>query len=226
MATSVNGNKLILTARGFKRVNEKTSPELLEDDELTIMENLVLDQTTGIPTERSGIHGYNSNALSVASYNGAAKLEDFYINSNDYLFATCGTILESSLNGTGAWSTVKSGLTAWALAKIQQYGGKLFVTNGADKPFATDMVAAAYDIEITNPDISGVTCTGSNGTGSLVYEDIYLYVLVYGDKDGNVSQMSYPIYFNNSTPASSNTNTITNLPVSASSRVNKRYLYR
>ena len=28
MATSVNGNKLILTARGFKRVNEKTSPEL------------------------------------------------------------------------------------------------------------------------------------------------------------------------------------------------------
>ena len=132
----------------------------------------------------------------------------------------------SSLNGTGSWSTVKSGLTAPYLCRSASYGGKLFVTNGYDPIFATDMVNAAYNIAITKPLTQGISTASSEVSGNgLVYLNVYLYAIVYGDQDGNLSPMSHPFCFQTAL-VGDNTNTITNLPVSGNTRVNKRYLYR
>ena len=48
------------------------------------MENLVLDNVEKIPSLRQGLSVYNSNAQT----GGISRLDDYYINYNDYLFGT------------------------------------------------------------------------------------------------------------------------------------------
>ena len=49
--------------KGFTKLNEATASELLKEDELTIFENMVLDEEIGKPKKRFGWAKYNSNVI-------------------------------------------------------------------------------------------------------------------------------------------------------------------
>lgn len=49
--------------KGFKKLNEAVSPELLGDDELTIFKDVVLDKELGKPLKRTGWAQFNTNQV-------------------------------------------------------------------------------------------------------------------------------------------------------------------
>lgn len=187
MPVSVNGNKATLSVKGFKRVNEFLSPELLDESELAILKNYVLDQVGGVPCLRNPLQSYNANALSAAP----VSLIDVIIGSTDYLLAVDATILKKSTNGTSAWSNVKTGLTSSKIMRVCQWSGKLYCVNGFDAPFQTDLTTTA-NLGITKPDVSSVTVT-PGGSGSIASGEYY-YTIVYQDSNGNYSPSSFCLH--------------------------------
>ena len=184
MPITVNGKKATLTVKGFSGVNEFDSPELLKDSELTILENAVLDQVSGVPQARFSYSSYNSNANAVAS-----SLQDVQIGANNFLVGQFGTAFMSSASGTAAFVNRKTGLTTGKVCRVCQYSGKLYVTNGVDAPFVTDLVNAATAVGITAPVTTSVTITPSITGGSMAAGQ-YIYAIVYQDASGNMSPAS------------------------------------
>src|SRR5574343_47638 len=185
--------------KGFKKLNESTSPELLSPEELTISENLVLDEEIGRPKKRFGWQRYNSypTAGTIGSLH-----EVVTSNGSNYLLAGHSGKLQKSLAGTGSWSDVTtndSGVNDKGDQpyKMQPYADEFVFTNGSTAPFLVSgaSLETTVDLEITAPDIetSDLVSLYSSDVGGGLTENVhYKWVIVYVTDKGEVSNPSLP----------------------------------
>lgn len=224
-----------LMVKDISRVNESKSAELLQPNEVVELVNMTLSKELqgNIANKRGGIERFNTNQ--VESSGDIVSIEDVEDSAgSNYLLSVIGTKLKKSLNGTGAWSNVKTGLTSGLRIKFAVYDDILIGTNGADKPFYLKGTAFASegDLEITPPDIKLVTLTPASSGGALG-SGIYRWKLCYITDKGEMSNVSMPItdlpvLSDTSTFGSGSTNKMSfaNLPVSSDPRVVGRRLFR
>ena len=219
-----------LNVKGIKRVNEFADPEIIEQTEVTIFKNFVLDKEGGKAVKRGAYKSYNINSPSGGLV--LRSLHDVIDSAGaNYLIGQSGTIFQKSLDGTGAWSSVKTGLTTGLKTRIATYNNRFFVTNGTDEVFETNLTTA-WDLELDRPNVASVTTAHSSG-GSLGAPVRYRWMLVYVTNKGEQSDISIPIGHaiadNNdgdTTSSTYRTVTLSNLPVSSDTRVTGRKLYR
>lgn len=219
-----------LPLKGFKRLNEAVSPELLSDDELTKLEDAVLDEEVGRPKKRLGWNKFNSNA-------SGGTLHSIYdvksANNTNYLIGGYGTTVKVSSSGTGAWGSAISGLSGIAKFNLAPYDGKFYLTDGtiAPKVLGGDALADTWSLEITAPDVTLVE-TGHHASGNLTANTCYKWVITYVTKEGIESPPSQPITHQLSVSDIKSTDGTNKcigfrlLPVSTDSRVNARRIYR
>ncbi len=219
----------------FKRVNESVSPELLQDDELVSLQNMILDSNTFQPIKRNGFTRFNSNPVDLTPESPLNMFDIVDAAGSNYLLVqnTKGKIFRS-LNGTGAWTSVKSGLDTSNKCRMSAYNSAFYFTNGVDKPFILSDAGLATNnnMEIVRPDVSGIGISATAGAGSLSVGN-YRWILVYITKTGEVSNISLPFTIFQGNGVDNQTCTVvndrmdfTNLPVSSDSRVTGRKLYR
>jgi len=214
-----------LILKNVSGVNEAQDPESLKETEVTVLKNLVLNKSIGKPTKRGGLNIFNSNSTT-----GLYSLHDVADGSgNNLLVGAVGTTFQKSSAGTGAWSSIKTGLTTSLKTRVQAYNNLLYVTNGTDAPFVTDFTSS-YSFSVVKPDTSGVTSTNNTRTG-LTPNAVYYWCLVYVTSTGDYSNPSAPfthfagtgIYSVNTTYPSVN---FAALPVSSDTRVVRKLVFR
>ncbi len=220
-----------IAIKGIKKLNQLTSPELLDNSEVPVLENMVLSAEDGVAIERNGFTIYNTNSLG-----GIVSLHDVVSGANDYLIGVAGAALYASLHGTGPWTSLMSGLTSGLKTKSAVYSDKIFVTNGIDKPIVTT-ITNTWNPGLPAPDIitSGLSMAFGSQAGYLTDKAKYLYLLVYATAAGELSAISIPFTMVSTATddltvdSTYNTNKsiqFTNLPVSANPSVTNLYLYR
>jgi hypothetical protein len=215
--------------KGFKRVNEAVSPELLEDDELAILEDAVLDEEFGRPKKRFGWARFNANQADTVG-NISSLHEVITSDDSNYLLVGIDGELKKSLNGTAAFTVVTDKGTP--PYKMQPYADEFIFTEGSVAPFLVSgaTLGTVTDLEITKPDVvlgndatNGVQTGENNDTGDdLTTSALYKWIIVYATDDGTVSPPSYPI----GAWLTQGRAGFQNLPVSADARVTRRFIYR
>lgn len=230
------------STRAFKGVNESIAPELLADDVLTVMENAVLDDEEGVATARKVFGTYGSQVAGTPR-----SLDEVSINGTDYLVA--GIDNASSVNfmksngGTGAWASVKSGLTTGKRLRLAVYNQQVVATNGSDAPFISDL-SSNFNLALPQPDISGLSWALATTGGNMPHASQYLYAFVFVASDGSLSQPSlitlampsgiswtgtdYPRIASIGNNPSTDTNTLTaaSLPTTNDTRITQIWIFR
>ncbi len=210
--------------KGIKRLNKYTDSELLGDNEVTELNNYILDG--GKAKRRGGILKYNTNSVGGVA-NDLYDVEDE--NGNNYVLATAGGSLKKSLNGTDVWSDVKTGLTG-THNRMAIYNGKFYFVNGSDVPFVTNL-NTVWNLEITRPDVSSIVTNKYSG-GSLTASSRYKWVMVYVTDTGELSPPSQPFTFylnpglNDATDGTYQGVVFTSIPSSSDSRVTHKWIFR
>lgn len=230
--------------KGFTKLNESTAQELLKDDELTIFENMVLDEEIGKPKKRFGWQIYNDNAVAGTL---ASLHEVVTSDGSNYLLAGHSGKLQKALDGTGTWSDVSNlGTPPY---KMQPYADEFIFTDGSVPPFIVSgaSLGSVANLEIEAPDIetseliSGIsTVPLVNAETGLTPNSYYKYIMVYVTATGQVSPPSMP--FTNYCNSNHNYTSIevttglgniltyivgfADLPVSSDARVTTKYIYR
>jgi len=216
-----------ITLGNIKRVNEFLSPEHLENSEVVRFENMVLDSVGGRAIKRGGFTKFNTNAIGAAVY---SLYDATDTSGNNYLLASAGTTIKKSLNGTGTWSNLKTGLTANQKMSVVPYNGRFIITNGVDAPFSTDLTNL-YGLGVTAPSITALTSTAFPG-GDLTPNSSYKWCMCYLTDFGELSPASriFSHYLsarnNNSTDDTYQGVTFTGLPVSGDARVVSKLIFR
>lgn len=217
--------------KGFTKLNEATSPELLKDEELAKLEDCVLDEELGRPLKRGGWERHNSNAVAST----ILSLHEVVTPTKNYLLAGANGQLYKSEDGTGIWASVTTKGTP--PYRMQAYADEFIFTDGSVAPFVVrgDELAEAVDLEITAPDISSIE-SGLHlaAGGSLDANSNYKWVMVYITETGQVSPPSAPFTsYYLQYPAVSTTTSATykrvgfkGFPVSSDTRVTGRMIYR
>lgn len=175
----------------FTRLNESVNPELLREDELTRLEDAVLDDETGKPKKRGGFARYNTNQ--VDSTDSVKSLHEVISsNGTNYLLAGINGKLRKSTSGTGSWSDVTSKGTP--PYRMQPFINEFIFTDGSAAPFVVtgDSLGDVFDLEITPMDVSSVE-TGHASGGSLEANATYMWVFCYVTAEGELSPPSQPI---------------------------------
>lgn len=209
--------------KGFKKLNEATSPELLGEDELTKLEDAILDEELGRPQKRGGWAKFNTNQVDTTS--NVSSLHEVVTSSGaNYLLAGINGKLRKSLAGTGTWDDVTDKGTP--PYRMQAYADKFIFTDGNVAPFIVSgaTLGTVTDLEITAPDVSLVETGLYNATtsGWLTNNSYYKWIIVYATDDGTISPPSQPINVLCTRTAVG----FNNLPVSTDARVTHRYIYR
>jgi len=209
--------------KGFRKLNEAVSPELLKDDELTKLEDAVLDKEFGRPLKRNGWAKFNTN---VASDTILSLHEVVTSNGSNYLLAGARGELQKSLDGTGTFSSVTTKGTP--PYRMQAYADEFIFTDGLVSPFVVtgDTLGTVYDLEIEAPDIVGAgTIVGLNSdAGGNLGVGFYKWIIIYVSDTGQYSAASIPIC--QLTDAFTKRIGFNNLPVSADPRITHRNIYR
>jgi len=214
----------------FKRVNEITSPEKLSADELTVLQNMRLDEPAGIASTRKGFSRYGATPVQVdttGNINSLFDVED--ASGNNFLLAaisptTTGTAgkLRKSVNGTGTYIDLKTGLTNNAKFRMAKFGDNFFFTNNNEKPFFTNL-SYIYNLEIVRPDTTSVTAVNNSSGSTAIDVDYFIY---YISTDGSRSNCSIPFNVLVLSATSTINVTLNNLPVSPDSRVTSKMIFR
>ncbi len=216
--------------KGFKKLNESTSPELLSPEELTISENLVLDEEIGRPKKRFGWQRFNTNptAGTILSLH-----EVVTSNGTNYVLAGHSGKLQKSKEGTAAWTDVTT--KGDPPYRMQPYADEFIFTDGDVAPFLVSgaSLGTVVDLEISAPNISSVESGHATTVNdALTLDSHYKWLIVYVTDKGDKSKPSQPFthHFltNNSFTTVTPNNVIgfKNLPVSSDSRVTARYIFR
>lgn len=203
----------------FTRVNETVTPEALQPNELTQLENMRLDEEIGVASTRKGFARYHEQANTSGVVNNIYDVIDE--NGDNYLLSAVGTKLRKNALGGAGWVDVKTGLTE-AKLRMAVYGTKFYFTNYEEVPFYTDLTDT-YDMEIERPDVTDIGIV-NNGGG--LNPQVQYYILVYITSDGQESNCSNKfgiIYLNTATERDL---TLSNLPVSTDARVVSKKIYR
>lgn len=223
--------ELLLTR--FTGVDEALDPELLPEDKLSSMTNMIL---TGEGSDlrlrkRGGFNRFNSNPVN-ATGECLSLYDAVDEGGNNYLLAGVSTLLRKSLNGTAAFSDVKTGLTANKPVRIAAYNGRVYITNGVDNVFIIGGVGfvSQWNLGIAAPDTSLVG-SGDIAAGYLDANARYKYILVYVSDKGEYSSPSMPFthYLTEtgfSTSADNKKLQFTGIPVSTDSRVQGKIIFR
>ena len=229
----------------FKAVDERTSPEAMPAESLTVLQNMVLDNPIYTPTMRKGFSRWNQAIGKLTSTGGLIQsLYDLVdSNQNNVMYAAISdnvhgqSIVKSIYTGVlAAWANVKTGLSTSALkARILNYAGKFLISNGIDTPFYTDNTTV-WNMALPQPDVAGVTSTELVVTTGVV--GVVRYIVEYITKDGQHTNPSAPICVDY-TSIGSNVYledvandtmpmqyTLNNLPVSSDSRIASKKIYR
>lgn len=217
--------------KGFTKLNEATAPELLKDEELTKLEDCVLDKKLGRPCKRGGWERVG-NYADVTS-NISSLHEVVTSNGDNYLLTGINGKIMKSLNGTGAYSQVTDKGTP--PYRMQAYADEFIFTDGSAVPFIVsgNTLGTVDDLEISAPNISTVESGFSvTGNAALTVDSHYKWLMVYVTEKGDRSRPSQPFTHHFLTNTSFTTLTpnnvigFKNLPVSTDSRVTARHIYR
>jgi hypothetical protein len=217
--------------KGFTKLNEATAPELLKDEELTKLEDCVLDEKLGRPCKRGGWERVG-NYADVTS-NISSLHEVVTSNGSNYLLAGINGKLRKSLSGTGTFSDVTDKGTP--PYRMQAYADTFIFTDGSAVPFIVSgaSLGTTDNLEISAPDISAVESGFSTtGNDALTLDSHYKWLMVYVTEKGDKSRPSQPFTHHFLTNTSFTTLTpnnvigFKNLPVSSDSRVTARHIYR
>lgn len=215
--------------KGFTKLNEATSPELLKDEELAKLEDCVLDEELGRPLKRGGWGRHNSNAVAST----ILSLHEVVTPTKNYLLAGGNGQLYKSEDGTGVWASVTTKGTP--PYRMQAYADTFIFTDGSTDPFIVsgDTLGTVDDLEISAPNISTVESGFSTtGNAALTVDSHYKWLMVYVTEKGDRSRPSQPFTHHFLTNSSFTTLTPNNvigfkgLPVSSDSRVTARHIYR
>ena len=96
----MNLQSLILS--NFRRVNDKSAPDLLQPDEAVQLQDVVLDHKLGKPVKRGDFQYYDTPVTAGADI---LKLTDVKDDSNQQnILAAVGTALRSYDPSTNSWS--------------------------------------------------------------------------------------------------------------------------
>ncbi len=220
--------------KGFTRLNESTAPELLKEEELTIFENMVLDEEIGKPKKRFGWAKYNTNAIDTGTISSLHEVVTS--DGSNYLLAGINGKLRKSLDGTGAFSDVTDKGTP--PYKMQPYADEFIFAEGSVAPFIVSGAAlgTVTDLEIEAPDVTGVS-TGDSLGGYLEAAKYYKWIIIYITDTGDKSPPSIPIinhiastYYAGSEPYStasvSKSVGFQDFPISPDPRVTQRQIFR
>ena len=184
-----------ITLDRFKRINQSVNPELLGDDELTVLTDAVLDDETGRPVKRGGWAAFNTNRIdtsnTVTSLHDVMSAPDGATASKNYLIAGINSKLRKSLSGTGTWSDITTkGVPPY---KMESYADGFIFTEGSEAPFIVrgNTLTDITDLEITPMDVSAVN-TGHAAGGNLSV-GMYKWVFCYVTDAGELSPPSTPL---------------------------------
>ena len=222
--------------KGFKKVNEAVAPELLGEDELTILRNAVLDKELGHPKKRG--HWSRYGAATALDANDILALDNVETSDDtDYILASNGAKVQGYKVSNNTVIDVITGLTAGQKFRMTPYADKfifVFDTNDDPKVVSGAALGTSLDLEITKTVVTAIT--GSNITaasGNLEPHTLYKYVFVGITETGELSPPSQPFtHFitgagrQSSTDATKLTLRFDSIPASTDTRVVKKLLFR
>lgn len=210
---------------GFRKVNESVSPERLQPDEVTVLENMRLDEPIGEASTRKGFSRYSLEVDTAGAINNIYDVVDK--NGANYLISAIATKVRKSLNGSGAFSDIKTGLTGSLKTRMANYGGKFFFTNGTNSPFYSELAASdVQGVEIESPDIDGVVLSTDATAPTILTAGIYRYLLVYRTADGHVSNPSVRMEVGAEYAVALKSIAFLDLPVATDTRIITKQLFR
>lgn len=205
--------------KGFSKVNEMVSPENLRPDELTILRNMVLEQTEagGNPTKRKGYEDFLNE--------GDDEIYSFHKGINKY-WSVQGTKFKRY---DGVWTDIRN--VTNAKTRLVPFNDKVIVTNGIDVPFIAN--GGNWNLEIERPNIQETYIVRTTGSGTKLGTGIYRWIFVFRTDTGEIGNISMPIsYFNGQQDLNtfvSGTNNIAqffNTPQATDTRVTSIMLFR
>lgn len=216
----------------FQRVDEDTSIEKLTNGTVATLDDMVLNNPYGSASVR-GAWTLKNNFQTTNPIKRMINVRD--TDNQEWFLAGNGSLISSSTGGV--WGNVKTGLTGTGAFQFTQIPKGIVITNGSDKPFilsGSDFLINDT-VEIVPPDVSSITMqrTSDSDAGNLRAQCAYRWILVYKTEVGEISNVSAPFAFVNST-GGYNTQTVTlerkfllrEIPVSTDSRVTRKILYR
>lgn len=214
-----------LTLKGFKKVDEDTHPELLQSEVLASLINMTLDYPGkyGIPRKRFGFSKFNANGVTDNKFNSIHDVTD--ISGNNYLLLGHEGNLSKSLSGTGALSSIKTGLSTDKIRIAGLKNGRYALTNGYDKPFyvAAAAFATVGNLGITKPNTTSMTLAQAPG-GNMEAGGVYGFAVQFITDTGDKSSVSN--YTSIKLADGYNSVSIANIPVSSDSRVVAKRIFR
>lgn len=198
-------------------LNTRDLDSRIADNELTDIRNFNYDKKGALKV-RLGFKKINQTAIQSSNVNSIGGY--YRTGAEPEKIVTAGTSIYKATSVT--YSEIKSGLTGDSLVfDLHQFMNKYFMANGN----TTDKVQVyngteVYQAGYTKPE-SGVTAT--EGSAGVLENKTYQYKVTYYYEDGesNPNDTATSI-----TPAASKRINLTNIPVSASSRVTARKIYR
>lgn len=211
-----NAREVIVTIDDFRTLARKTRGELLSPNIGNVAQNCRFTKEIGSIEKR-----YSRAKYSGMSSLGTARIsfiDRYYKNSDSTrtLIVAYDTTLKKGNDTTGAFTNIKTGLTAGLHWNSVTFKDLWYGCNGTD----TNQVYDGTNVENmgvpvpTAPTFNAFTGTGL--TGDYKYKITYF---IDGYQEGNASTASATI-------SPSNQQVTLNIPVSTNTRVTKRWLYR
>lgn len=227
----------------FSKVNERKNPIELTESELTVLQNMVLDQQIGSASLRGGFRRWhslvNDDSISNPLTTTTDKINSIYdftdLDGNNFLLASAGTELRKAVysGSLAAWSDIKTGLTAGKM-RIIDYGGNFLVTNGVDKPFYVSNApiggSTVFNMELVSPNVDGVIIKDNQDAQAGLRLDTgsYRYLFVFVTIDGQRSNPSAQLAMIDSGQDKflTNSNYDFSLPTTSDTRISTLRIYR
>lgn len=216
-------------SRGFNGINEALDPEFIQDNDLSVLQNCIIDK--GVVVTRNGYFQYNTNGLASPIH---ALTEATDQAGTTYLLGASGSKLYRTI-GTGAWAEIASGLSTNVKFSMTPVGSGMYLfNNGVNMPrvIRGNAFATSTDYKIIRPETSGVMINAqavADGKQSLD-AGIYRWVITYQSAIGEESSPSKPLAFILETDVpelnSGYQLTFTNIPNSVDTRVVRKNIYR
>ena len=222
----------------FKRVNDKIAPDLIGEDEATVLTNVVLDYIIGKPVKRGNFSRYDAGIT--AGYD-LDKIADIDISGTQYILGIMdlGVGFSSSLKkydiSTNTWANYIIGLNRGAKFKMIPFGdGYIFTFDTNDDPrYVAKATGTVSYLEIPATSPVAIQSFHDNG-GNLTAHTLYKYVIVGITEDGQMSPPSRPFthiyqagtYKTTDDGTNSSKIYFKNLPYMSDTRVTGRMLFR
>lgn len=224
-------NEATLKLQGINRLNQFGDPRLISEQEVTELNNCVLDQTAGKAIKR-GSFSKGSIGSPLGAVPGVTDVFSARLSSVGYVVIKLGATVYA-YNGT-TWSAVTGITTLDSSASLrhQIFNDRVYITDGVTYPRMSDL-STGQAMAITPPVTTSLDSYHKTG-GNLAIGS-YKYVITHRTPEGDESNPSTPFtHFvinqytaeGNSTNVNYKTLKFTGLPAVTDTRVSTRVIYR